>query len=137
LRVVDISYPSQPAQVGAYDLRGELEHFANCIAVGRHHAYIGNIDQIMTADVSAPTTPSITSREPLTVGVARDLAVDGKTLYVADEWGLEMMSLSDPGSPSHIGHIMLMEELEDRPGEPAMTVGVVVSDVLAYVTVEA
>jgi hypothetical protein len=59
-----------------------------------------------------------------------DLTVVGGVAYLANEAGLELVSVTDPFHPYHLGYI----QLQDYVGAPNGTGSVAVSGTIAYVT---
>lgn len=105
LKIINISDPSAPVQVGSYDTPGDASRVwirrASASAV---YAYIADGDKgIRAIDVSDPTnpvdfTPALTYD---TAGFAGDIAVNqtGDMVIVGDgSGGLTMISISDPAS---------------------------------------
>jgi hypothetical protein len=127
LRVVDISDPVHPVEVGAYDTQAHVVG----VAVDGNYAYVSAAfgepgTGLHVVDVSNPAHPTgVGFCEP--VGIPRDIAVAGGIAYIADEWGLQLIDVSFPHMPTHVGRVILQGE------EWAATTGVAVSGTLAYV----
>jgi hypothetical protein len=120
LRIVDVSNPGAPIEVGVYDTAG------NCldVAVSGGLAYLAaggaGLNIVDIADVGAPG--SVGSLD--TPGTAWGVAVNGGYAYVAD-WGhgLRVIDVADPTAPVEVG-------FWDTPGA---AVGVAVAGGYAYV----
>jgi parallel beta-helix repeat protein len=130
LRVVDISDPTHPVQDGRY----ATVAFATSVVVSGNYALVaaagGEGDGLHVVDVSDPAYPHRVGFNPSTgVGAYRDMAVVGGIAYLPDELGLELVSVSNPFSPTLLGTIELWEWF----GAPDAAVGVAVSGTLAYV----
>lgn len=130
LGVVDISDLTHPVQVGRYDTIA----FATSVAVSGDYAFVaaagGEGDGLHVVDVSDPAHLHRVGFNPQTdIGAYGDMVVVDGTAYLADEWGLEIVSVSNPFSPTLLGTIQLCEYV----GAPDTTGGVAVSGTLAYV----
>jgi len=79
LRVVDISDPTNPAEVGFYDTPG----YAYDVAVAGGYAYVADGRGLRVVDVSDPSNPTEVGFYD-TPGSAADVAVAGGYAYVAD-----------------------------------------------------
>ncbi len=77
---------------------------------------------VLAGSASGQCVPSILGTAA-TPGSARGVAVSGTVAYVADDFALLVVDVSDPGSPVILGSV-------DTPGNAA---GVAVSGILAYV----
>jgi len=108
LRIVDVSDPTAPTEVGAYDTPVD----ARGVAVVGSTAYIADGDWgLHIVDVSDPTSPRQLGFYDDTPGYARGVAVVGSTAYIADgDWGLHIVDVSDPTSPRQLGFY------DDTPG---------------------
>jgi hypothetical protein len=80
LRVLDISDPTNPAEIGAYPVG------ARAVQVHGAHAYVAGAQGIVMIDVSNPYAPREISRFD-TWGGSSDLVVAGDKVYVADGAG--------------------------------------------------
>jgi len=131
LRIVDVSNPANPRPVGVYDTEGYATSVA---ALGRYaYACTGSAgSSLHVVDISDPLRPARTAKVQVRTGVCRDMEVVGETAYIADEWGLELLSVSDPRRPEPLGFIRLWQWV----GAPDAVVGVTVSGTLAYLASE-
>jgi len=112
LRIVDLSGPATPREVGAYNAPG----YTRAVAVVGSTAYVSSdfsnvsdfsnwrYGKLIIMDVSDPATPGV-------VGACHaggyDVAVVGSTAYIAAdayEWGssLRIVDVSDPTTPSEV-----------------------------------
>jgi len=107
LRVIDVSNPEDPSEVGFYDTPGN----AQGVAVTGDYAYVADAcEGLRVVDVSDPEDPSEVGFYD-TPAVALDVTVAGGYAYVADRWeGLRVVDVSDPENPSGVG-------LYDTPGD--------------------
>ena len=106
LRVIDVSDPSNPVEVGALDTGN-----ARGVAVADGLAYVADgASGLRVIDISHPTSPvEIGALD--TAGDARDVEVVGSLAYVADSssssrWGsLRIIDISNPTAPAEIGAV--------------------------------
>ena len=100
LRVVDVSTPANPAEVGFYDTPGH----AYGVAVAGGYAYIADWGGgLRVVDISNPVNP--TEVGFYQTPVAKSVAVAGNYAYVADGYpgGLRVIDISTPNSPTEVG----------------------------------
>lgn len=108
LRILDISDPAAPAEIGFYETPApawEIETVGNT-------AYVAADDGLHILNLSNPTVPAQVGFHP-TADAARDVAVVGKLAYVAEGYtedagtaergGLHIVDLSDPANPRQVG----------------------------------
>jgi hypothetical protein len=127
LRVVRISDPARPVEVGAYDTHCD----AIGVAVVGDYAYVSDslcgvgpgLHVVDISDASRPTGVGYCQSE----GMPRGIVAVNSVAYVANEWGLELIDVSAPTTPTLLSHIELQGE------EWGATTGVAVSGTLAYV----
>jgi hypothetical protein len=130
LRVVDVSDPAQPVEIGDY--QGYLYYVSDVAVVEgpstdaeQTYAYLatGVNMGLLLLDVSDPAQPEVLADD--VPGWARHLAVAGDTLLVADEaGGLQIADISDPAHPTWAGSYNTLGNAR----------GVMVSGDRAYVT---
>lgn len=102
LKVIDVSTPSNPIQVGYYDTTGTV----TAIAVSNHHVYLAcGSYGLRILNVSDPANPHEVGRY-VTYGMTQyQITVSGGILYIAKNGeALSILSLSNPASPVEIGH---------------------------------
>jgi len=110
LRVVDVSDPANPTEVGFYDTPG----YAYGVAVAGGYAYVadGEDGGLRVVDVSDPTNPAeVGFCDTLENDSARDVAVVGEYAYVVghrhflffDSGWLLVADISNPASPIEAG----------------------------------
>ena len=121
LRVVDVSTPGNPHEVGACDTPG----WAMDVAVSGNYAYVADYYHgLRVVDISTPGNPREVGAYD-TPGWAYGVAVAGNYAYVTDgDSGLWLVDVSAPGNPHEVGAY-------DTPG---WAYGVAVSGNYAYVT---
>lgn len=125
LRIVDVSNPAAPAEVGHYHSPDGARGYARDVAVVGNYAYVADgYGGLRVVDVSNPAVPTETGFLD-TPDHAYGVTVAGKTAYVADAdgGGLRVVDVSNPGAPSETG-------FHDTPGS---AVGVAVAGSYAYV----
>jgi hypothetical protein len=107
LRVVDVSDPAHPAQVGSFEtLDGALGVYVSGAA-----AYVVGDSGfqyydawLQVVDVSNPAHPTEVGHYD-TLQYADDVYVSGSIAYVADRYnGLRLVDVSDPAHPTEIGY---------------------------------
>jgi len=100
LRVIDISDPASPVEVGFYDTAGD----AWDVAVAGEYAYVaGYAAGLQVIDISDPTAPTQVGTYN-TSGASCGVAVWGDYAYVADySAGLQIISISNPLAPTLVG----------------------------------
>lgn len=96
LQIIDVSDPTNPLRVGAYDTPGS----AVGVAVSGNHAYVADYySGLEIIDITNPASPFLAGSYD-TVGVAVAVAVSGYYAYVADDWaGIEIINISNPATP--------------------------------------
>ncbi len=103
LRVVDVSNPALPTEVGTWDSRGK----ARGVTVAGGIAYVADGPHgLRLVDVSTPAQPvELGSAYPLSY--AFDVAVEGHYAYIAAAGaGLLIADVSDPGRPVEVGSLV-------------------------------
>ena len=109
LRVIDISDPSTPDEVGSLILPG-LERFAESVFVSGRYAYVttSSTGALHVVDVSDPTSPVQVGAETSLV-LAESVFVSGRYAYVTESLfnTLNVLDVSDPSAPSIAGTLGL------------------------------
>lgn len=128
LRVIDVSDPAHPREVATHDTEGA---YATAVVISGTYAYLATYIHppydLLVLDISNPAYPTrVCAIHWEKGGAYRDLALQRDILYVADESGLRLISVSDPTDLTELGFIRL--DQNDQA-----TVGVAVSGTLAYV----
>jgi hypothetical protein len=120
LRVVDVSDPAAPTEVGLYDAPVHV----NGVAVAGGYAYVADWPTgLRVVDVTNPAAP-VEVGVYGTPGEGADVAVVGGYAYVAvSGGGLRVVDVSDPAAPTEVGFY-------DTPGSAG---DVVVAGSYAYV----
>jgi pimeloyl-ACP methyl ester carboxylesterase len=118
LRIINVSNPLVPTEVGFYDTPG----YALGVEVVENYAYVADhASGLRVINVSSPTTPTEIGYYD-TPGIARGVAVSGNYAFVADSYDLRIIDISSAASPIEVGTY-------DGPGE---ALGVAVADDYAY-----
>ncbi|MBI2918848.1 MAG: hypothetical protein HYY01_12770 [Chloroflexi bacterium] len=135
LRVVDMSDPTRPREVGSETALG----WAETIAVAGQHAYVGTFpypnggwDGLQVVNIADPAHPKLVSSLAIEPGVARDIVVRDGIAYIPDEWGLQLIDVSDPLTPVKLSFTDLHT---GAPGQPP-TVGIDVKGNMAFIAQE-
>jgi hypothetical protein len=122
LRIVDVSTPSAPVEVGFYQSPPE---YANSVTVVGNYAYITTGGALRIVDVSTPSAPTEVGFYQ-THGWAVDVTVVGSYAYIIDVAGfLRIIDVSTPSAPVEVGFYQ-------SPAEYANSVTVVGN--YAYIT---
>ena len=122
LRLIDVSSPSAPAEIGFIRLC-QIQRVTQGIAVSGTVAYLAAADAVLLVDVSDPANLSLVGIYD-SPGNAQGVAVAGSRMYVADSDGLRVVDVSDPTLPVEVGFY----------GTPGVAESVAVSGTLAYVS---
>ena len=130
LRVVDVSNPAAPVEIGVFETRGSARDVE--VVDGLAYLEIATYTEVSfprslvipsslrILDVSSPETPIEIGALDSSAG---DVEIVGETAYVADFFrGLQLIDVSDPANPASMGAL-------DTPGYPG---GVAVAGELAY-----
>ena len=106
LRVVDISSPTSPREVGSLDTPGQPYD----VFVQGNHAFVASTSgSLQVIDVSSPT--SLREVGSLALGSATNVFVKGNHAFVASgEGGLRVIDVSVPTAPVEVGSV-------DTPGQ--------------------
>jgi len=101
LRIVDMSIPSAPYEIGRLDTRPGV---AMGVALAGHYAYVGNYTEgLRIVDISDPKRP-VEVGSLATPAVAMNIAVQGSLAYVTTGGaGLRVVDISDPRHPIEVG----------------------------------
>jgi hypothetical protein len=102
LRIIDVSNPSSPTEVGFLDTPG----WAYSVAVSGSVAYVADGDGgLRVIDVSDPSNPVELGFYD-TPGSPGDIVIEAGYAYVADggSGGLRVFDISSPGSPFEVGY---------------------------------
>ena len=93
LRIINITNPDAPAEIGFYD----TESYAGAIAVAGNYAYISDgWDGLRIINISNPSAPTEVGFYD-TAGSTYDTVIQGDYAYVADaDTGLRVIDVSDP-----------------------------------------
>jgi hypothetical protein len=100
LRIIDVSAPYNPREVGTLDLTDPLLS----VDVSGHHVYVTDFETgLRVIDVSDPADPREVGVYD-TGGFAYDVATGGDYAYVARKFGgLLVIDISDPTTPVEVG----------------------------------
>ncbi len=123
LWVLDVSNPATPTLDGSTD---ELD-FASGLTLDGSYAYVvGYLGDFFVVSIATPSTPTVlhSSEQPGNLGTS--CAVSGDILYLANNAGLVVLSLTNPTAP-------ILVRVAGRPGEAQE---VVVRSGYAYVLTE-
>ena len=97
LRIIDITDPLHPSEIGFYDSPGR----AYGVAVAGQRAYVADFEGgLRIIDISIPATPTELGFIE-TLRFAYDVTVIGSYAYVADgDGGVHLIEVTDPANPS-------------------------------------
>ena len=101
MRVVDISSPTSPMEIGYYDTPGNTR----AVAISGSHAYLADQDDgLRVVNITDPAHPVEIGYYD-TPGYAVSVAISGNYACVADvDSGLRIISVADPAHPQEVGH---------------------------------
>jgi hypothetical protein len=111
LRILDVSDPRHPLQVGSYDIR-----YGEDVAVDGRRAYVSDGATLRILDVTDPRHPVLPG-SPFAIGSAARVAVAGHYVYVADrgdaqrQGNLRVVDVVDPARPVEVGTLPLSSPL--------------------------
>ena len=98
LRIIDVSNPAAPVELGALDTPGS----ASGIEVVGGRAYLTDVSGLRIIDVSNPAAP-VELGAFATPGLAFDVEVVGELAYLTDVSGLRIIDVSNPATPAELG----------------------------------
>ncbi|MCU0669972.1 MAG: hypothetical protein MUF70_11570, partial [Myxococcota bacterium] len=101
LRVMDVSDPLQPVEVGALPTE---ESSVLDIALGGGYAYLAHANEgLKIVDIGDPANPMLVGSLRL-VGIAYNVAVQGTLAFVTTgAFGLRVVDVADPTAPREVG----------------------------------
>ncbi len=104
LRVIDVSDPANPYEVGCWDANGSFDIYVYDVYVVDSYAYIAAADSgLCVIDVSDPSNPYEVGYYP--VSQAYGVHVSGSYAYLAYGGGLKVIDVSDPLNLHEVGSI--------------------------------
>lgn len=159
LRVIDLVDPAHPREVAAFDTE---ENPAVAVALSGGSAYVGTLwgptrpAGLYALDISDPLHPkgplpqrfagrvglatfeSVLEKSPafardIISGPPRSVFIQGTTLYIASEWGLHIIDISNPHSPCELA---FLQTASGSSVEDPQTISVAVSGSLAYLAAQ-
>lgn len=106
LRVIDISIPSNPSEIGFYKTPGFI---TNDVVVSDVYAYVTDASlselkpsKLRIIDISTPSSPSEVGFCGTPCAYA--IAISGSYVYIAaQDYGLRIINVSVPSNPSEVG----------------------------------
>ncbi len=104
LVVFDITSPTAPVEVAS--IAGADE--AHALAVSGSYAYVADaVGRLLVYDVTSPASMTVVSDSLIPMGVPRDMAISGNTLFIAEgdggtnvPSGLRLIDITNPANPS-------------------------------------
>lgn len=121
--VINIADPRNPYQVSKFQADG----IAVDVVLNGNYATLGTFEDATNCytliDVTDPNNPELSDAvdiQSLICGAPRQMAAQGDFVYSADEWGLSIYDLTQPGSIKTIGRLELQQE-----GDQTLAVSVV------------
>jgi len=98
VRIIDITYLTNPAEVGFFDTDG----IALDVKVNGDYAYIADLYGLRIINISDPANPFETGF--IDTYYAQKVTINDTIAYVADDYeGLKIINISDPYNPTEIG----------------------------------
>ena len=100
LRIVDVTNPAGPLEVGFYDTPGS----ATGLAVSGNYAYVADEGaRLPVVDITNPSVP-FEAGFYYSPGGALGVVVSGNYAYVAaGYWGLRVVNIANPAAPTEVG----------------------------------
>ena len=115
LRVVDISDPANPQEVGHFDPTGSTAGQGAYFSAP--YAYLADGLGLLVLDVSDPSAPSEAGFYD-SIGFAVQVQISGAYAYVAGrEGGLNIADVSDPADPLHVANYFKAGSVHVRPDQ--------------------
>ena len=102
LRIVDVSAPDDPADIGSYWAQGQT--YASVVIAVNGLVLLGASNDLVVVDVSTPEHPREVGRYTM-YGDPRDVAVSGETVFALDAGGVEVLNISDPSQPVRAAYL--------------------------------
>lgn len=127
--VINIADPLAPYQVSKFQADGiapDVVLTGNFVTLGTFEDSSNCVTVVDISDPANPLEASAVDLQSLICGAPRQMAAQGNYVYIADEWGLSIYDLSDPGAVKTAGRIQL-----DQSGD--QTIALSVSGNYAYV----
>ncbi|MFL7791684.1 MAG: LVIVD repeat-containing protein [Anaerolineae bacterium] len=129
LRILDVSSPYSPRQVGQVDIvdpEWQWSHIQDMFVTDDGYAYAAGVRGLWIVDVSDAANATVVAHQK-TQGAAQTFVVAKGYAYIADGLsGLRVLDVSDPTEPVDIGHV----------GIAGLTVDVAVGNGCVYVVNE-
>ncbi|MBU0507717.1 carboxypeptidase regulatory-like domain-containing protein [bacterium] len=100
LRIINISSPTAPTEVGFHNTPG----YAYGVAVSGNYAYVADYEQgLRVVNITSPSTPIEVGFYD-TPGIALRVSISGSYAYVGDrQGGLRIIDISNPSAPTLAG----------------------------------
>jgi hypothetical protein len=102
LRIIDVSNPSAPVEVGSYNT------IASDVAVGGNYAYVtSDRGGLLVLDITNPASPqreALLTNPSCTQNDWNRVAIDGSYAYVTCIFALHILDVSTPSNPIEVGH---------------------------------
>ncbi len=104
LRVIDVSAPSTPVEVGSLNTPSSADSFEDVAAAGNYAYVADGADGLRVIDVSTPSAPVEVGLLNIPGG-ANAVAVAGNYAYVAEDYpgDLRVIDVSTPSAPVEVG----------------------------------
>jgi uncharacterized protein (TIGR03437 family) len=101
MRVIDLSSPSHPHEVGAFPFDPAAPLVGTVVTAASNFVQVSTDHTDYTVDVSDPAHPKGTEHG-YPFGTTRNQLVQGGLMIQANEWGLHLINVSDPLSPCEL-----------------------------------
>jgi hypothetical protein len=99
LRILDVSEPAQPKQVGLYD----SPYLASAVVVAGDYAYVTDFDSLRVVNVSDPAHPTEAGFWTPPDGRVLDIGLSGNHVFVSVESSVRCIDISDLAHPTEVG----------------------------------
>lgn len=104
VRILDVSNPQAPTEIGAVDI------WASDISIVGQTAYVAGGSDLTVLDVSTPTSPTIISTHP---GPTQRVIVTRSIAYVTSDNTLRLVDVSTPSNPITVGSYVAQGPIQD------------------------
>lgn len=102
LRIVDVSVPDAPSDIGTYWAQGQT--YASVVIAVNGLVLLGASNDLVFVDVSTPEHPREVGRYTM-YGDPRDVVASGETVFALDAGGVEVLNISDPSQPVRAAYL--------------------------------
>ena len=99
IRIIDVSDPVSPQEIGGFDTPGKARE----VAIAGHYAFVADESSLRIVDVADPAHPVEISYFDSPYS-AYDVSIVENRAYISG-WNLVILDISDPFQPIHLGSV--------------------------------